>query len=635
MRMMNLAFLNFKNGFKNYLSLVISLAFTILVLFNFQNIIYSGAFEVLGTRNKEYIDIIIQMISFILGCFMFFFIWYATNVFLTRRKKEIGIYVFMGLSNELIGKMYFIETVLIGLSALFLGLIFGTLSTGLFQMILLLISDVTVDIQFRPKIRPIVITTLIYLAIYLIFVVKGYLGIVRSSVLNMISAAKQNEYVKQNQILLFLKSVLGLGILCTGYYLAVKEGRSNVMGNAFTAVVLVTIGVYLLFGGLLPFAFQALSRKKIFLYQKQRILWINNVIFRMKKNYRTYAMVCILMLCSVTALATGFAMRNRYDNILQFENTYTFQLLSSQNDLDAHAREAIEKNNEIVFSSQIPILSLDSSYINSGTYYNRYAILSYSRLKLLAEETNMEFSFEEPSDDETISISHLYLASLITERTNIKVDIAGKTYSQIDDVTIPYLGYLQESIRFFVVNDREYERLCPLGEELYTFNYRVKNLELFFQTRDNLDSMIKELKDEDIGRVAIDPASNELDWVKVLHSICIFMFFVFILASGSIMFMKLYHDAFEERERYLVIMKMGVDQQILKKSISIELATAYGMTFLVMGISSYFSVGALAKMMYTNLGIVNIISVIIVLVILLVWYFLSVRAFMRNAGIRK
>lgn len=635
MRMMNLAFLNFKNGFKNYLSLVISLAFTILVLFNFQNIIYSGAFEVLGTRNKEYIDIIIQMISFILGCFMFFFIWYATNVFLTRRKKEIGIYVFMGLSNEQIGKMYFIETVLIGLSALFLGLIFGTLSTGLFQMILLLISDVTVDIQFRPKIRPIVITTLIYLAIYLIFVVKGYLGIVRSSVLNMISAAKQNEYVKQNQILLFLKSVLGLGILCTGYYLAVKEGRSNVMGNAFTAVVLVTIGVYLLFGGLLPFAFQALSRKKIFLYQKQRILWINNVIFRMKKNYRTYAMVCILMLCSVTALATGFAMRNRYDNILQFENTYTFQLLSSQNDLDAHAREAIEKNNEIVFSSQIPILSLDSSYINSGTYYNRYAILSYSRLKLLAEETNMEFSFEEPSDDETISISHLYLASLITERTNIKVDIAGKTYSQIDDVTIPYLGYLQESIRFFVVNDREYERLCPLGEELYTFNYRVKNLELFFQTRDNLDSMIKELKDEDIGRVAIDPASNELDWVKVLHSICIFMFFVFILASGSIMFMKLYHDAFEERERYLVIMKMGVDQQILKKSISIELATAYGMTFLVMGISSYFSVGALAKMMYTNLGIVNIISVIIVLVILLVWYFLSVRAFMRNAGIRK
>ena len=120
-------------------------------------------------------------------------------------------------------------------------------------------------------------------------------------------------------------------------------------------------------------------------------------------------MVCILMLCSVTALATGFAMRNRYDNIIQFENTYTFQLLGSHEDLDEPARKAIEKNNEIVLSSQIPILSLDSSYIRSGTYYNQYAILPYSHLKLLAEETGIEFTFEEPSDEETISISHYIL----------------------------------------------------------------------------------------------------------------------------------------------------------------------------------------------------------------------------------
>lgn len=633
--MMKLAFLNFKNGLKNYLSLIISLAFTILVLFNFQNIIYSEAFEVLGTRNKEYIDIIIQMISFILGCFMFFFIWYATNVFLTQRKKEIGIYVFMGLSNEQIGKMYLIETVLIGLSALFSGLIFGVLSAGLFQMILLAISDLTVDIQFRPGLRPIMITTAVYLAIYLIFAIKGYVGIARSSVLNMISAAKQNEYVRQNQALLMIKAILGLGILCTGYYLAIKEGQSDVMGNAFAAVVLVTTGVYLLFGGLLPFLFQSLSRKKLFLYQKQRILWINNVIFRMKKNYRTYAMVCILMLCSVTALATGFAMRERYNNILHFENTYTFQLLGSRNDLDELAREAVEKNNEIAFRSQIPILSLDSSYVNSGDYYSQHGILSYSLLKQLAEETGMEFPFDEPSDEETIRLTHLYLASLITERTGITVDIGGKTYSQTDDTAIPYLGYLQERISFYVVNDREYERLRPLGDELYTFNYRIKNLELFSQTRDDLDLMISGLGDNDIGRVAIDPDNNELDWVKVLHSICIFMFLVFILASGSIMFMKLYHDAFEERERYAIVMKMGFNRETLKKSISTELAAAYGAPFVVMGISSFFSVGALGKMMYTDLGMINVASIAIVLVILLVWYFLSVNAFERNAGIRR
>ena len=64
--------MNVKHGLKNYLSLILSLAFTVLILFNFQNLIGSDSFLVLGTRNKEYIEIIVQIISFILGCFMFF-----------------------------------------------------------------------------------------------------------------------------------------------------------------------------------------------------------------------------------------------------------------------------------------------------------------------------------------------------------------------------------------------------------------------------------------------------------------------------------------------------------------------------------------------------------------------------------
>ena len=51
MGIIRLAVLNFKSGFKNYLSLVLSLAFTVLVFLNFQNILCSDAFEELGTRN--------------------------------------------------------------------------------------------------------------------------------------------------------------------------------------------------------------------------------------------------------------------------------------------------------------------------------------------------------------------------------------------------------------------------------------------------------------------------------------------------------------------------------------------------------------------------------------------------------
>ncbi|MDE7268415.1 MAG: hypothetical protein K2N89_13210, partial [Lachnospiraceae bacterium] len=60
MNMIHLAYINFKNSFKSYLSLILSLTFTILVFFNFQNVIYSETFAVLGQRNKDYIDMLIE-----------------------------------------------------------------------------------------------------------------------------------------------------------------------------------------------------------------------------------------------------------------------------------------------------------------------------------------------------------------------------------------------------------------------------------------------------------------------------------------------------------------------------------------------------------------------------------------------
>ena len=149
MSMLKLAFQNFKSSFKSYLSLIISLSFTIMILCNFMNLVDSGILNQLGESNARNVEIIIQVLSFVIGCFMLFFVWYSTNVFLTKRKREIGVYVFMGLSNQRIGKLYAIETIFIGLTSLILGIGFGALTSQLFMMILMRISEITVEIHFQ------------------------------------------------------------------------------------------------------------------------------------------------------------------------------------------------------------------------------------------------------------------------------------------------------------------------------------------------------------------------------------------------------------------------------------------------------------------------------------------------------
>lgn len=90
-------------------------------------------------------------------------------------------------------------------------------------------------------------------------------------------------------------------------------GEMDSFSYMLLAVVLVIAGVYGLYRSLFPYLLQQLSIKKGFLYRKQRTLWINNLVFRVKKNYRTYAIVTIMMLCSVSALNAGLAFKQRYD----------------------------------------------------------------------------------------------------------------------------------------------------------------------------------------------------------------------------------------------------------------------------------------------------------------------------------
>ena len=135
------------------------------------------------------------------------------------------------------------------------------------------------------------------------------------------------------------------------------------------------------------------------------------------------------------------------------------------------------------------------------------------------------------------------------------------------------------------------------------------------------------------ARVAVDPFDNELEWVKVLHSLCIFMFLVFIVAGGCIMFTKLYNDSFEERERYLVLKKLGFSSQTFTKSIAHELVSAYVLPFVVMTVSTYFSVHALGIMMYTDLFSVYAVSTIVVMVVFALGCMFSVLVYRRNVGV--
>ena len=89
MSIFSIAYNNFKNNIKIYTMFFISMIFSVVVLSNFRIMLDGDAMKVLGEMNERYSKLILQLITIILVIFMFFFIWYASNIFLKNRKKEI------------------------------------------------------------------------------------------------------------------------------------------------------------------------------------------------------------------------------------------------------------------------------------------------------------------------------------------------------------------------------------------------------------------------------------------------------------------------------------------------------------------------------------------------------------------
>ena len=440
----------------------------------------------------------------------------------------------------------------------------------------------------------------------------------------------QNELREEKIIITLLKVVIGVVLICGGYYAAMMVGDMSSFIYIFYAVVLVVAGIYFLYNGVIPFVIKKLAQNKSYLYQKERSLWVNNLAFRLKKNYRAYAMVTILMICSVTVLATSFAMKQRYDNISHFRGTYTYTVMANKALDGNQIAQKISSNNELNYHNSLNYIALNADMVKSKYLYNQYGVVSYSQLKKAAKEAKIKFDIPKLDDQQVVNLTRLYLLDISDPEINPVIEIAGEKYQIVDETATSYLGLLQENISTYIVSDNTYEKLRNFGQEFYMYNYQIKDPNNYQASIDYLNSLVKDGPVDYVSYLANDPNGGDIAWVRVMYSICIFLFLVFILASGSIIFMKLSNEAFEDRERYNVLKKLGISKRTLSRSIRNEIRFAYYCPFVLMVLSSYFSVHALANVMKTELYTVNIVSAIVILVIFYIIYTISVLMFKKK-----
>lgn len=631
MSVFNIAYNNFKNNIKVYTMFFISMIFSVVVLSNFLIMMNGDAMKVLGDMNEEYSKLILQVITVILVIFMFFFIWYASNIFLRNRKKEIGIYAFMGLDSSVIGRIYFIEMMLIGVSASLIGTIIGVVLSKFFQIIVFKIADFNIDVTFNVSINSIIYTVLIFMCIFLFMSIKGFISIVRSKIVDLLNASKKQEKMPKVNFLIYIVAIISLVLIGYGYYLVNKEAT-----DALKTLILVCIGTYGLFGAVFQVVFNLLINKKSILYKGANIITINNLAYRFKKNYTVYATIAILTATTTTVLGTAFSMKKTYENSQRNITLYSLAISSKDEFNSEEVANKLKEIGEEKYSLETKVLKIKSTLKDVPQYQNdEYIVVSYDNLSNILKENGDEKDLVKFNEEMVQGNNAIYIerpGTLMSLLSNIKdVTLNDVKFNISESTRIRIFGEALNYVTIIVNND-EYEKLRETATEINFYGIKIENEENIINV---IEEIGKNLNLETTQGFYGQYELKTIEWVKFVYAIGGFLFLVMVLAEASIIYIKIYSDANEDKQKYKTLLNIGASKKDISKSISREVALFYFIPLAVGSIHSYFAINVLADFMKENLNFVYLISLLICIAIFIVNCIISIMGFKKIIGTKK
>ena len=65
---------------------------------------------------------------------------------------------------------------------------------------------------------------------------------------------------------------------------------------------------------------------------------------------------------------------------------------------------------------------------------------------------------------------------------------------------------------------------------------------------------------------------GESQWIKFAYAVLVFLFIVFAIVAGSIIYMKIYNDAYEDKDKYKTLIKIGTTYNEMNRAILKEVS---------------------------------------------------------------
>ena len=614
MKLITLALRNIKQNRKKYIMYFFSMSFSVFTTYTFLALMQNEYVKMAFKYDTRYRSLLTGF-GIVILVFVLFFLISSNNSFIRARKKELSTYSLFGMTNGMIGKLLFIETMIVGIATLAIGISVGIFFSKLMAMFLLelSLSNFVGDISFSIELSSIYITDLIFLSIFCVMGLSGLRVINKFELVDLFKADKVSEGRSKGSKIVLVLSLLLIG---AGYFLASMRRSDIVVLAAIPILILVITGTYLFFWGGLPKVLNIVKRDKKTYYQGVNLISVSTFSHRMKSIASVMATITVLSAVATTAIATGFTLYSNTENNTYGITGYDMYFYGGQEELLKDIHDVFKKNNVKVTDEYTgtlyettpgmkTVLVDGNEHISSAKdYFRIYSRSDYNKLISISK-----------GDLKPVEINHgegLYIYPYSTEdienaMTGQLLNFSNKVIS-IKSVLrsgIPAFG----AVHTIVINDYDFEALLESGDiqsadksgksyhEVTVFNYdnSLKNEKLESELRKILSSNAEGYK------TAYNLYNESLESFGLICFIGFFMSAVFILMTASLLYFKQVMAAEEEKHHYSMLRKIGMDCQTEKRVIAGRLLPVFFIPLLV-GIShSIFAMKTADTLIFSNI----------------------------------
>ncbi len=559
-------------------------------------------------------------------------VFYANSFVMKQRSKEFGVYSILGLEKKHLLFMTCLENLVFSLGTIISGLGLGLVLDKLFYALLLKTMQMPVVLTSTFQLKSLV-TVLIYL--FGIFVVVSLFNIGKLGLTDSLKLVQGKKRGDKKSSFLWLQTILALILLGAGYAIAQLVTRPlTAVPSFFGATLLVIFGTYLLFQAGIISLLNWLKNRQTYYYKPANFISVSNLIFRMRKNAMGLATITILSTMFLVTMVGGLNIyiggKDYVNN--QNPNDYSIDVVLSSTSSKVQLQEWTEK---ILEEAQIPVESriiynYQQVYFSSVTS-RQIDFLSKEELSTLdfSDWLGAGFIIDQATYEQmtgkklNLAANQLAIYSKGIQYQAGQEMVIGEQDFQVAQV-LPQnitLGHLPDHISFtsdqylvMVVSDlavvkNQVEARYYMGyESSLTEEEQIEAYDTFLSSNFESELWASSLDEDGLTSIILSYRAYAMrsffSFAGSLFFIGLLLSLIFLMAVVLVIYFKQISEGYEDRSRFVIMTKVGLDEDQTRQSIRKQLLTVFFLPIFLALVHLAFAYKMLSSILL-SIGVVN------------------------------